>query len=137
MRLFQSLALAALGQELIDTDDHAVMAGIVIALITVLMVILIVFNSMRSDSRLAAEEARILREGIAARARVKDIRPTSSQYEGDPEVALTLDVMADEPFEVVFKTTLSPVYIPRFQPGAILDVRFDRLDRNKIVVTKP
>ena len=48
-----------------------------------------------------------------------------------------LDVMAEEPFEAVIVTTLSPVYMPRFQPGAIIEVRFDRLDRNKIMLVMP
>ena len=48
-----------------------------------------------------------------------------------------LDVMAEEPFEAVIVTTLSPVYMPRFQLGAIIEVRFDRLDRNKIMLVMP
>jgi hypothetical protein len=70
---------------------------------------------------------RILREGVPAKARVTDIVPTGSHHNEDPEVVLSLEVTPAQgkPFASTVETHMSVVYLPRFQPGSIVNVRFD------------
>ena len=85
------------------------------------------------------EERRILRDGVATTARVKDIRPTGDLHNDQPEVRIIVEVTAEagEPFEAEITTFMSPVYLPRFQPGAVVEVRFDPNDRRKVALVGP
>ena len=85
------------------------------------------------------EEKRLLRDGVAATARVKDIRPTGDLHNDQPEVRITLEVnvQGGEAFEGEVTTFMSPVYLPRFQPGLVVEVRFDPSDRRKVALVGP
>jgi hypothetical protein len=110
---------------------------VTIFVVAVLFLILLVFfGPMYLRDR---EEKRILRDGVAATARVKDIRPTGDLHNDQPEVRITLevDVQGGETFEGEVTTVMSPVYLPRFQPGLLVEVRFDPNDRRKVALVGP
>jgi hypothetical protein len=99
-------------------------------------VLLVFFGPMYLRDR---EEKRILRDGVATTARVKGIHPTGNLHNDQPEVRITLDVDVDggETFEGEVTTIMSPVYLPRFQPGLVVEVRFDPNDRRKVALVGP
>ena len=70
---------------------------------------------------------RTLEHGVDASARVLAIRETGSQHNNQPEVRIQLEVKpADRvAFKATVTTFMSPVYLPRFQPGATVAVRYD------------
>ena len=82
--------------------------------------------------------ARILREGVPAKARVTNIVPTGNFHNEQPEVLISLEVRPDtgEPFDAKVATYMSPVYLPRFQPGLTVDVRFDRKKREDVALVE-
>ena len=84
-------------------------------------------------------DARILREGTAAKARILEARPTGDEHNDQPEVSLALEVQpaGAAPFSATLVTYLSPVYLPRFQPGAVVDVRFDPEKPSDVVLVGP
>lgn len=90
---------------------------------------------MRADER----NARILREGVAAKARVSSIRPTGGHHNEDPEVVITLEVLSpsDRPFAATIETFVSPVHLPRFQPGLTVDVRLDPNEPRNVALVIP
>ena len=104
----------------------------------ILFTILIVFLTLGPPLRREFEADRIIKEGVATAAHVKDIRPTGHVYSDEPEVRITLDVRVPggETFEAEVTTVFSVVYLPRFQPGAIVPVCFDRNDRRKVALVK-
>ena len=84
---------------------------------------------------------RILREGALAVARVRDIQTTGNWVNNQPEVRITLEVGAGdagtESFEAEATTVMSPVYLPRYQPGLMVEVRYDPNDRRRIALVEP
>jgi hypothetical protein len=90
---------------------------------------------MRAERR----NERLLREGVPAKARVTNIVPTGSHHNEDPEVVISLEVTpeGEEPFASTVETHMSVVYLPRFQPGLIVDVRFDPEKRENVAVVAP
>jgi len=85
------------------------------------------------------DEARIRREGVAAKARVTKIVPTGVYFNDQPRVRISLEVTPEgqEPFEAKVVQFMSPVDLPRYQPGAVLDVRFDPQGRRDVVFVEP
>ena len=85
------------------------------------------------------DEERILRDGTPAKARVSDIRPTGNMYNDQPQVTISMQVQpaAGEPFSAKVVTFMSPVYLPRYQPGAMVDVRFDPKKPSDVALVGP
>jgi hypothetical protein len=83
--------------------------------------------------------ARILKEGVPAKARVMTIGSTGNFHNDQPEVRILLEVMPDagEPFDSQLITYMSPVYLPRFQPGSIVEVRFDPGKHTDVALVPP
>ena len=74
-----------------------------------------------------SHEDRIRRDGTVATARVTKIVPTGVYYNDQPRVRISLEVTPQgrEPFDANVVLFMSPVHLPRYQPGAVIDVRFD------------
>ena len=104
-----------------------------------LCVVVLVFVFLVLDSLQEQQVKNILRSGTAAKARIEDIRPTGNLHNDQPEVKLSLEVQP--PGTVTYRasvvTYLSPVYLPRFQPGAIIDVRFDPKQPSDVALVPP
>jgi hypothetical protein len=65
--------------------------------------------------------------GIAAEAKILDIWDTRVRVNDDPVVGFLLEVHPPDgkPYEARTKGPISIVHIPRFQPGAVVPIRFD------------
>lgn len=81
----------------------------------------------------------VLREGTLAKARVVAIKPTGNSYNDDQEVQIDLEVQPDqgEPYRAKAQTYLHPVHFPRYQPGAMVDVRFAPEKPSRVAVVPP
>jgi hypothetical protein len=109
---------------------------VIICLVFVLLMVAFGFGPMILAER---RNARILKEGIPAKARVTRIVPTGNYHNDQPEVRISLEVTPDtgEPFDSKVETYMSPVYLPRFQPGSVVDVRFDPKKREDVALIEP
>lgn len=76
--------------------------------------------------------------GVPAKATVLVITDTRSRVNGNPVVDLQLRVTGEggQTYEASLRTAISPVDLPRYQPGLTVDLRVDREDRQRVVLAK-
>jgi len=81
---------------------------------------------------------RLQTQGLPAKAKVLTITDTRSRVNGNPVVDLQLSLAAEggQPYAVSLRTAISPVDLPRFQPGLTVDVVVDREDRQRVALAK-
>jgi hypothetical protein len=81
----------------------------------------------------------ILKHGKPAQAKVVDARPTGNLHNDQPEVRFKLEVFpeGDEAFTAIITTIMSPVYLPRFQPGQLVQVRYLPESRRDVAFVPP
>ena len=79
---------------------------------------------------------RTLETGMSAKARVLKIRDTGQRTNRNPFVELLVEVQpATGPaFTATTRATISIVDVPRFQPGASIDVKYDPADHASVAV---
>lgn len=84
-------------------------------------------------------EGSILRDGTPAKAKVLRIEPTGSSMNDDLKVRIDLDVQraGQDAYEAKVYTYMHPVHFPRYQPGAMVEVRFDPKDPGDVVLVPP
>jgi hypothetical protein len=84
-------------------------------------------------------EGPILRNGTPAKARVLAIKPTGGSYNDDQEVEIDVEVLppGEEAYRAQVETFIHPVHFPQYQPGAMVDVRFDPKKRKNVVLVRP
>lgn len=70
---------------------------------------------------------RVLAEGVPAQAIVLKLTDTGTTVNRNPLARLTLEVHSpnEAPFEAEMEKVLSRLEVPQFQPGAILNVKYD------------
>ncbi len=97
----------------------------------VLLLLLMFFWSYYSNDQL-------LRKGLPGEAVILDIQDTGNRYNDQPEVKLILEITPRQgaPFRSEAKQIISPVYLPQFQPGAHVEVRYDPKNRKKAAIKK-
>lgn len=78
----------------------------------------------------------ILKTGIPAEAVITDIHPTGSTYNDQPQVELTLRVASSTDGSFVTKSIMiiNPVYLPQFQPGRLVKIKYDRRDHGRAAI---
>ena len=84
-----------------------------------------------------AENQRLLQTGSPASAQVRDIVQTGVYINHNPQCRMTLEVQpadASPSFVSSLTTVLPMVALARFQPGTVLDVRYDPLDTSKVAI---
>ncbi|MBP9762831.1 hypothetical protein KBD34_04410 [Patescibacteria group bacterium] len=79
---------------------------------------------------------KLLREGLPATAIVLDADPTGNVRNAQPEVRLRLKVSppGGTEYETEAIMMINPIYVPEFQPGKMVKVRYDKEDRSKVAV---
>ena len=84
------------------------------------------------------QRSQILRRGSPAQATILKVRDTGNRYNDQPEVFLLLEVRPKDraPFQAKVEMIISPVYIPQFQPGKVVSVRYDPKDLSKVAVAE-
>ena len=91
-----------------------------------------VINHMTGEDEANA----IRRTGTVATARVLQISDTGMTLNNDPVVRFRLEVYPEggEPFEAETKAVIGRLDIPRIQPGAELQVKYDRNDHRRVAI---
>lgn len=89
------------------------------------------------DHMTGEDEANAIRRtGTAATARVLQIFDTGMTLNNDPVVRFRLEVYPTEgePFEAETKAVIGRLDIPRIQPGAQLQVKYDGNDHTRVAL---
>jgi hypothetical protein len=78
----------------------------------------------------------LLEKGIPAEGTILRLEDTGNRFNDQPQVKLWLEVRPQgaPAFETVTKMVISPVYMPQFQPGAIVQLRYDPEDNTKVAI---
>jgi hypothetical protein len=95
--------------------------------------------------RRSAERTRLLRTGEQAQARIVGLGDTGVKINGNPQVAIQLEVHPSgtganyregprQPYQAQCVMTVSYLAIPRIQPGMMVPVRFDPADPSKVTI---
>jgi hypothetical protein len=84
-------------------------------------------------------EGPILRDGTPAKARVLRFEPTGGSINDDLRVRIDLDVqpLGSEGYQAEVVTYMHPVHFARYQPGALVEVRFDPKEPTDVVLVPP
>ena len=124
-----------------DTATLLLVGGSVLVAIVVvggtLFGVLRLFKGMSKDS---AERARLLREGIQAAGRVMGVQMGGMSMSVGAARHLQLHIQLEvqppgrPPYAAMLTTMISELQIPQIQPGALLTLRVDRMDPNKIAL---
>ncbi|MDD5382770.1 MAG: hypothetical protein PHH60_03850 [Candidatus Margulisbacteria bacterium] len=82
------------------------------------------------------QQNRILENGLPGQAEVLNIAPTGVLVNDQPRCKLDLKVTtaSGEVYETTLFMVISPVYLPQFQPGANLNIRYDRQNKKEVAV---
>jgi hypothetical protein len=84
-----------------------------------------------------AETKRIQEAGVAAQARIVEIWDTGITLNDDPVIGIRAEVTRADGTTytaTIPKSLISRLDIPRFQPGAVVDVRIDPQDSSKVAL---
>lgn len=78
----------------------------------------------------------LLKSGVQAQAEIISLDPTGSWYNNQPQVDVRVRVTPEdgEPFEATARMIINPVYMPQFQPGKTVQVRYAAEDPSKIAI---
>lgn len=78
----------------------------------------------------------IRKNGLPAEAKVLKIWETGIRVNDDPVVGFLLEIHADgmAPYKAETKELISILWIPQIQPGALLPVKYDPKDPNRIAL---
>mgnify|MGYP000850368484 CR=1 FL=1 len=82
------------------------------------------------------QNRQLLKHGVAGEGVIVEIHPTGNLYNDQPQVRVKIRVSASstDPFEAETKMIINPVYLPQFQPGRMVRVKFDPRDHSKVAV---
>jgi hypothetical protein len=108
------------------------MIGIGITVIAILGIAIPMFFTFYPEY----ERDQLIKNGTAASGVITDIQPTGNIVNDQPQVKVTVKVTTEngETFESVATMIINPVYIPQFQPGKNVKVKFDPNDRSKMAI---
>ena len=84
-----------------------------------------------------AETKRLQETGVEARARILEIWDTGITVNQDPVIGIRAEVTRADGTTytaTIPKSLISRLDIPRFQPGAVVDVRIDPQDSSKVAL---
>jgi hypothetical protein len=79
---------------------------------------------------------KLIKNGLPTKAKILKIRDTGNRFNEQPQVELLLEVHASgyAPYQTFVKMYISPVYLPQYQPGAQVNIKYDPKNPNKVVI---
>jgi hypothetical protein len=86
----------------------------------------------------AWQDRQLQSDGLRSRAEVLSITDTRSRVNGNPVVELRLRIGTETgaPYEATLRAPISPVDLPRVQPGLKVDVMVHRDDRLRVALAR-
>lgn len=108
--------------------------GLPLISIGIMIFVFIAFFGVRAMFFGASEK--ILKTGLPARATILEIEPTGVYFNRQPQVRMLLEVntATGENYQTEHKEIISPVYLPQFQPGVELVIKYDAKDKKKVAI---
>jgi hypothetical protein len=105
-----------------------------VPLVIVPIVLVVIILAMRPLLRLAFPPT--IKNGITADAEVLDVRDTGTTINGDPQVALQLEVRPamEATFQVEYKTLVSRLEVGQYRPGCKAVVLYDPANPKRILL---
>jgi hypothetical protein len=105
-----------------------------VPLVIVPIVLVVIILAMRPLLRLAFPPT--IKNGITADAEVLDVRDTGTTINGDPQVALQLEVRPamEATFQVEYKTLVSRLEVSQYRPGCKAVVLYDPANPKRILL---
>lgn len=99
----------------------------IIVLVVLSVVVLTTVAVLGPDVIRHFKSQRLLKDGVAATAVIKEMTDTGSRFNRNPEVRLTLEVTPKDgqPYTAQLTTVISTVNVARLHPGAIVNVKYD------------
>jgi hypothetical protein len=78
----------------------------------------------------------LMKTGIPADAVILSADPTGNVYNNQPQVRLALEVHPKDGavYKAETRMIINPVYIPQFQPGTRVHIRYDQKDKTKVAI---
>lgn len=111
---------------------------VVVAVVVLAVAGFLVFGSGRFQStiRATSQDQELLAKGNPASARVLAVEDTYTRVSSNPLVRFRLEVQpkTGQPYEATTEAIVSVVHLPRFQPGAEVEVRVDPEDSARVAV---
>lgn len=82
------------------------------------------------------EQEQIRKNGLPAKGTILTIEPTGNIYNDQPQVKIHLQVEPEQKpkYETDVYMIISPVYLPQFQPGQKVNVKYDPKDPSKVAI---
>lgn len=129
---FRDDGAGATGGDAAPKPVRAAALGAAIVAVAVLGVGVMLFSFLGPEC--ARDE--LLKTGVAAKGVIVGIEDTGNRYNDQPQVILKVRVEPEggDTYETETKMIISPVYLPQFQPGARVNLKYDPADRMKIAV---
>lgn len=105
----------------------------IIIILIVAVVFGIVFLPMLRGSM---RSSKLLQTGVAAKAQILKVWQTGMYVNEQPQLGMVLNVMPDNAaaFQVEAKKVVSFIQIPQFQPGAMLEVKYDPANPKQVAI---
>ncbi len=99
-----------------------VVGGLVLVVLTA-----VVFFILAQGAGNQAAQRNLLATGIEAKAKIIDLSDTGNRHNNNPQVRIQLEVRPSgrEPYRASVTAFISPVDLPKFQPGTELTVKYD------------
>lgn len=82
------------------------------------------------------QQDKLRQTGVPATGTIIDIEPTGTMYNDQPQVKITISIHPSQgqDFTAETKMIINQVYLPRFQPGAHVEVHYDADDHSKVAI---
>ena len=113
-----------------------IVAGIVVVFVPIAVIFGIAIRDGAGIMLTVRRNDRLGKTGIPATAVILSVRETGAALSRvDPQVALRLEVHTEDGgvFEAETEAFIAQIAIPQFQPGCVIDVRYDPNDRRVAV----
>lgn len=114
-----------------------VLLGVVVTMVVTVASIALPFGILwKIASNNQERERKLLETGIAAPAKVLSLSETGMYVNHQPMLRIALEVAPPDgaPFPLTISRVVSIVQIPRLQPGALVDVRYDPGDPSNAMI---
>lgn len=78
----------------------------------------------------------LMKTGLPADAVILSADPTGNVYNNQPQVRLTLEVHPKDGavYKAETKMIINPIYVPQFQPGKQVHIRYDQKDKMNVAI---
>lgn len=82
------------------------------------------------------QKDRLIKDGTPAEGVLLKIEDTGNRFNDQPQVKIWLEVYPPDgtPYQTETKMIVSPVYLPQFQPGRRLKLKYDPEDPNRVAI---